>query len=468
MIKKILWVFIVLWSCIVWITQWVWQWWNYTLPFEFTWNYSDVKIDENLNISNFSWWKIWLFKIQDYNNYIRWNEWKIYWYYNYWNTCRYQWELDKMCIGALDQARNPTPVPWICTSNYSSETAESFYNWEFGTQFETILLSNETNAQSLNLCFLDTTDNNTTYCLSAYQRTDKQLPCYWTFEDLQSNISVWDSPFAWGGGWSGWTLIPTSTDIDVAINYYETIHWFNDNMCYVWTNNLTADFWTAGISFEEWTWSTIFELYYSQFSWFGNNIITNVWKFINVWTLNYWQRFYERDNIKRLAMDNGPDNWVSYIYTWFTFPFANKPVAIFFMASNLLDWYFSTSSMWNDVAFYCYLKLNYSQIKEWNISYTWDVLPLVPPSIQNNIDDHFKYQLNYWNSGYYYSPDWIWSWTWDYELSDNLELDWVFTNFLNNFNARLWNIDFWYSFWIIPDWILYPLIFLILFRIMKH
>lgn len=232
--KKILGTLLVLWTCIAWITQGAWQWWNYTLPLEFTTNNSDIIIDENLNISNFSWWKIWLFKIQDYNNYIRWNEWKIYWYYNYWNTCRYQWEMDKMCIGTLDQARNPTPVPWICTSNYSSETAEAFYNWEFGTEFETILVMNETNAQALNLCFLDTTDNNTTYCLSAYQRTDKQLPCYTTFEDLQSNIIAWDSPFQWWWESEITPIIYTGTITNQhAIYAYEQLG-LTANQCYWW------------------------------------------------------------------------------------------------------------------------------------------------------------------------------------------------------------------------------------------
>ena len=378
-----------------------------------------------------------------------WVNWRPYWVATFRaDLIYYQGYIEDVCVSTIANYTTECRVNWDGMANVNDVwenvpknlTFDTFSyltpSWGFYYAFDFCFINSVTNYV---LCFP------VTVSYAGWNINNKYFTETWnlvttisTSNSLRYNFFDSVSPFVWGGwnGWNGWTLIPTSTDVDVAINYYETTKWFNENMCYVWTNNLTADFWTAGISFEDWTWSTIFELYNSQFSWFGNNIITNVWKFINVRTLNYWQWFYEWDNIKRLATDNWPDNWVSYIYTWFTFPFANKPVAIFFMASNLLDWYFTQQFMWNDVAFYCYIKLNYSQIKEWNISYTWDVLPLVPPAIQNNVEDHFKYQLNYWNTGYYYSPDWVWSWTWDYELSDNLELDWVFTNFLDNFNSK--------------------------------
>ena len=64
-----------------------------------------------------------------------------------------------------------------------------------------------------------------------------------------------------------------------------------------------------------------------------------------------------------MAQYNWPDQNVTYIYSWFTFPFENKPVAIYFMADLLSEEYITESSQWENIVFYCDMKLNYIIIR---------------------------------------------------------------------------------------------------------
>lgn len=314
------------------------------------------------------------------------------------------------------------------------------------------------------------------FCIQFQYNQNSIATDYWitfpvTIEKI--NTVATNSPFVWGGGWDSWgswTLIPTNSDVDKVINYYETRFNWNEDMCYVWTNDLTSVYWSSWVDFNSWTWDTIFWLYYSLYNSYWNSIINNVWKFVNVRTLNYWQWFYEWDNIKWLATDNWPDNNVSYIYTWFTFPFANKPVAIYFMASNLYDWYTRESSQWVDMAFYCYSKLNYDNINDWTINYE-EVKEQVSENILGRIDTYVNYHINPNTNNSQYQIPTSWSF-WDsfgtwYEDTD-IELDTTFSDFYMRITNIFQNYSPLYSTWIIPDYILYALIFLILFRIMKH
>ena len=288
---------------------------------------------------------------------------------------------------------------------------------------------------------------------------------YWLTE---SPITVWG-----GGGSSDWTYIPLDSDVDMVINYYEQ-RGYRESMCYVWTDNLTATFWDTGISFNEWNWESIFWLYNSIYSWFWNNIIQNVWKFINVRDINYWQWFYcEWENCPRwLAELTWNDVNINLIYTWLTFPFANKPVAIYFMASNLSETY-NIDTHWLDVAFYCYSKLNRDSIADWSIDYS-DIREKAWSWVLNKVDTYNQYLIDY------YTPKWtfqvptswefwdsFWSWG-DYSSDNSQSISSSFSDFFTKFTNVFQGYSPAYSVWIIPDWIIFPLIFLILFRIMKH
>ena len=293
------------------------------------------------------------------------------------------------------------------------------------------------------------------------------------YNDERFSQFAWDS--YWSNSWGGWgsTLIPLDSDVDMVINYYEQ-RGYRESMCYVWTDNLTATFWASGISFDEWSGDSIFWLYSSIYSWFWSNIIQNVWKFINVRDINYWQWFYcDWENCPRwLAELTWNDVNITLNYTWLTFPFANKPVAIYFMASNLYETY-NIDTHWADVAFYCYSKLNRDSIVEWTINYS-NIKEQAWTGVTDKVETYNQYLIDY------YTPKWtfqvptswefwdsFWS-SWDYSSDNSQSISSSFSDYFTKFTNVFQGYSPAYSVWIIPDWIIYPLIFLILFRIMKH
>ena len=314
------------------------------------------------------------------------------------------------------------------------------------------------------------------------------INAYYTSPWVNNNFNPWTWIII-----SDWTTKYLNADIDDYISYYEERFGWNENMCYVWTTDYETLYWSWRIcndlecpdtvNFEYWTGWTIFDLYYSLYSGFWNNIIKNVWTFINVWLINYTEQFklncsWTGDNIvcqsswpDYLAKYNWPDTNISLYYEWLTPPFLNNPVAIYFMASNLYNRFSTESTQWEEMAYYCDMKLNYDSYKDWTFNFE-ELKDKVSPWINQRVKDYKNNQ--FWNGGGYSIPDFSWT---NIRWNLNLTGDWIpedlsptqlFKQFYDRMNALLWNFNPNNSVWIIPLWILYPMLFLILFRIIKH
>lgn len=286
----------------------------------------------------------------------------------------------------------------------------------------------------------------------------------------------WSSPFFTNnnGGWSNSLIYKMWSDLDNTIAYFENEFGWNKNLCYVGTNDLTSPYGTAWISFEYWSGGTIYSLYYSLYNSYWSNRVQNVWRFINTWLINYSQWFATApSNRLYLASYDWPWSNVSLYYTWLTFPYSWKPVAIYFMSDLLYNQYSRESTQWEQMAYYCYLKLNYVKTSTWSYlegGLTFeDVQDSITPWIVWRIND----SVNSYLSGrvWFLVPDYSWSvwgdvtsWSvfdWDVDPSNTFE---------SFYNDILWIVNRWnYTWsWILPPWIIYPLLFLILFRILKH
>lgn len=277
----------------------------------------------------------------------------------------------------------------------------------------------------------------------------------------------WYIPWDWDTFWS-WNTESIPSDYDSYVSYYEELFWRNENMCYVWVSEsqLDALYWSSGISFNEWSWSTIFWLYYHLYNTFWNWKIANVWSFINTWVNNYTN--VNADNWYYIQY-NGPDTNTTVVYTW-SFPFLNQPVAIYFMADYISS-YFDTPNAWKDIAFYCDLKLNKQSYNNWSLDIN-DVVDQMPKVVIDWIKDY----TNSKNKGknWYSTPDlWSGSIWWNlvqswYNIPKDLNPTDLFSDFYWKINWLITNFNPAVRDWLIPLWIIYPMLFLILFRIMRH
>lgn len=508
MIKKVLWLAVTLFT-LIWVSFWfswtniyVWDtettYLNYTQTptssanFWFSWDNVQRNIFfmknwewmnwRNTKIAFYYWTDLWLaFYSNDYSQ----QYWGIIsWYYisTYWGYINFTRELNKnSSTRQMNSTWSDVLDLWLGQGDIDviryATTEWSANFWNYGI----LAICFASLSKDIEVCTLATRDTGANWFTQIEWTT---IPVTYADETLfyPSQIPVdylKNSPWtSWssGGGWSdytwsgaGWSSITVESDVWKSIKYFEDMYNWDQGMCYVWTNNLTAPYWTSWISFDFWTGDTIFSLFYSLYSWFGDNRIQNVWRFINTWLINYKQWFEKPNwNIQFLASYAWPWNNVEYIYTWFTFPFKNQPVAIYFMASLLNDQYSRYLTQWEEMAYYCYMKLNQTSIENNDISFQ-DVQNLVNPAINNNINTYINEVIWKWKVGFQV-PNMSWS-IWGDVVSWNnyqwtLDPSTIFDQLYDNVFSLVWN---WSSrTWILPDWIVFPLLFLILFRIMKH
>lgn len=288
---------------------------------------------------------------------------------------------------------------------------------------------------------------------------------------------VWNSPFT--NSSDNWPISYTWTfedEIDSTIAYYEYRYNWNEKMCYVWTDDLEHSlryFIWHWVPYYFWSGATLYQLYYSIYNTFGNNKIHNVWSFINSWLINYWMVYdtiWEYD-VRYVAHYNWPDTDISILYTWYTNElFLGNLGAIYNMASILYNNFWVESTMGEEMIYYCDLKLNYHNYKDWSLSFTW-LQDLVNPWIIDRIGDYVDRDMPW--STWFIMPN-IWSGSiWDWIISSwyNIPDDVNPTNFFKDYFEKINNIvrnfnPVWT--WIIPDWILFPMLFLIFYRIIRH
>lgn len=317
--------------------------------------------------------------------------------------------------------------------------------------------------------------------LGGWQLTNSQNLSNLSFWNVSNNW-IWNAPWQvwyWNENYNPWEIenitwdveqVPTN--IDNYIEYYESRYGWDEWLCYVWTNDLTWAYWKPWVEFEYWSGATMFSLYSLMYWWFWNDKVSNVWQFLNCWFINYWQWFYEiPDERSYLCRYNWPDvNSVLY-YDNLEFPFRNNRVAIYFLIDNLFN-RMPEQSMGEHFVFYCAMKLNYDNYKNWSLDFN---------DLENEIDSNIKsriqeYNNNYLSPQYWFSvPNMSWNdniwwnliqtWSW---IPDDLNPSWLFKQFYDRINSLLQNFSPRVAFWFIPLWILYPMLFLVLFRILRH
>ena len=482
MIKKVLWLAVTLFT-FVWVSFWVshnvwvyWQLWDYEDTVLKYWSlltqaggYTRDVFAFSSNIyffrtsSPFNWYPYVVYP-QKYGDYM------YEWFFQWFNLCdNFTWLIDnypqncnyyEFAEGNIDLLN--AYLAWV---SENSVWYANYYGWDRITS--NYLMWCVSTDYTRSICLHTYGGGSLTWSLHISNQTRMQVPSWYIGKSPYLLNSGGDGILTWNG--AGWSSVTVESDVSKSIKYFEDLYNWDQGMCYVWTNNLTAPYWTAWISFDFWTGDTIFSLFYSLYSWFGDNRIQNVWRFINTWLINYKQWFEKPNwNIQFLASYAGPWNNVEYIYTWFTFPFKDNPVAIYFMANLLNDQYSRYQTQWEEMAYYCYMKLNKQAIEDGDLSFE-DIQNSVTPAINNNINTYNNEVLPKWRVGYQV-PNLSWS-IWGDVVSWNnyqwtLDPTTIFDQLYNNVFSLVWN---WSSrTWILPDWIVFPLLFLILFRIMKH
>lgn len=410
---------------------------------------------------------------------IGWKNGKLYWFFHTiwlnWVELNTQWYFDYVWLcsdpddncflnlsftGAVMWYLKSNSIIWFYGYNHAN-SSKPFPDTAYNKVMDMCFITN--NSTQPYLCFFKEYLNNITNVSSwlSYVVGD-----WW-------DITSWDwffesSPLVTSPNYTP-NVQTTYTDLDRYIDYYETRYWRNINMCYVGTNDLTSPYGTTGISFEVGTWKLIYELYYSLYSGFWSNKIKNVWKFVNSWLINYSQWFYDWKHY--LVTDNWPDTNITVRYENLTPPFTNQPVAIYFMASNLFDTYVRESTQWEEIVYYCDLKVNYNFYKA-NEDEFEDTVDQTDKNITDRVKDYFNSQIVNWSWKVgFVVPNLSWS-VWGETSSWNvLPEDLNPTSLFKDFFARITTLysNFDYSTNpILPAWIVYPLIFLVLFRIFRH
>lgn len=500
MIKKyILWLFVLLFSFIsfssAWYVRQIWNYWyspyddsvninvniKWTLMSEQLWITKNVLYYDNVNKVFFYWGSDWIPYI-----YNRWTQGRFLSYY--------------ICDEIITSNENR---PWNCVLQNISEDSI--------IQFENILGSitmndyryfdnYRNNSYSQPMFYSDTCFSSSQYWKSLCFFSCAWYYCWWSssapkynniidlwFFDNSISFSTLSRAYLYSSPWVNspsvspsspvtWDTQIIDTDLDRYIDYYESRYNWDERMCYVWTYNFNA-VWNDPLDLYIWTWWTIFSLYHHVYWSFWINIIRNVWKWINVWIWNY-QDFYF---IKRHEFwnDNWPDHDVSLIQNFTWDYFINQPVALQWMINYLLNYYnvdpsdTYDSDDWFDVAYYCNLKLNYNRYKNDEESFK-DIEKQLPEWDKNVVTDWYNRNIN--NGGL-----WTWrvgfsvpdlNWSWGETMSWNVLPEWLDPiNLFKDFFTRVTDSinSFQYSNNpIIPIWITYPLLMLVLFRIFKH
>lgn len=429
--------------------------------------------------------------------YFRWKDKKLY---AYWNDDWVPWTTN-----SLEYLRFDTfyrfAYTWFVNCTYSNlhnscgsewVSAISFYDdtslkWEM-TRFA-YYFDNSSNNYTAFCWVYD--DLDFSICVKPSGASTTSLtPVAWLSQDpveFDSNL-IWTSPWtSWNTSnnnhWNisvdyDWTLTwinYESFDYNDLISYYENnpLFKYDKNICYVWTNNLTALYWTNWISFQEWQGKTIFELYASLY-WQNNTTVNEIWKFMNAWWINdiTWFKGWNRNPIDDSVIYNAYYSLGSWFYLDYsdnlTNPFVNNLVAIYFMAENITDYSAYTSSEWDSVALYCYYKL-WTENNPWIEEWEWF------ESERQNAWYYIVQQRR--NKGYFSGASVIvsqaWSWTiLDYLSGDeeNLEFDTFFSKSFNRFKGIFsnFNVQNLPGVWVLPTYIILFLMAIILFRFLSH
>lgn len=383
-------------------------------------------------------------------------------------------------------------------TNWTVEVLQNFFdnvtNWDY-YYFDMSEYNNYWNPyQKMDLCFSSSWLNRTICFRGGCTPRETNTACI----ELQDSLWIaWFSNFydineyylqdwpwvnnnfnwSWENQFSTGASVTIESDIADSVNYYESRFWFDEEMCYVWTDRLNVSFWNP-IDFEFWSWKTIYELYYYLYWSFWQNNVNELWKFLNTWIINYTQR-YETVSSDRMYLASYDWPWSNVImyYTWLDDvnwnPFIWKPAVIYTYMNVLWDYYLQfngESTPWEEIAFYCNMKLNYDNYVNWNLNFQ-DLKDKLTPWIEWRINDYMNWTIRWQN--WYSVPDWSWNiWDWVinswFNIPNDLNPTNLFKDFYVKINDLVRNFNPVNANWLLPRRILYPMLFLILFRILRH
>lgn len=437
--------------------------------------------------------------------YIWWNNWLPYIYSNLWSNYNtpnnyrndfYQWvpKYYYICPSALnwtEEDYNFQNCSLVEITDWSREVLKNFFDNVVTHDYYYFDYQESYNYwnpyQWFSLCFSSSWLNRTV-CFrggcsprsvnsACIELTDSLwIPGKTNFYDI-NQYYLWDSPavdnnFNWWWNTENitWASVTIESDIADYINYYESRFNWNVNMCYIWTDRVNKKFWD-NVEFTYWTWFTLYQFYYYLYWSFWDNKIKNVWTFINTWLINYsqWFDIISEENRLYLASYNWPWTNISLYYTGLSNPFEWKSIWYYFMSDLLYNQFSVESTMWEEMIYYCDMKLNYDSYVNWNLDF-WDLKNSVTPWINKRVDDYVN-DIIKWNNWYSVPSSWS---VWDNlilsgnSIPQDLNPTNLFKDFYDRINWLLVWFNPWRADWIIPRWILFPMLFLILFRILKH
>lgn len=498
MIKKILWL-LVFWFVIFWFTNAfqvpVWLWYiesSYDSQFELAvlkkWKF----------LTNFLWTTKPMFAL-DKDSFVFWSSYDpnrmLYLYdkqsyecLNSNHTVVTQWYINefKSCDEFTWSVNSPTNCS--STQNFSREVVWNFLrtittdDWVYYSHYIWGEWYCRWFYYNFDICF-SSTELHKALCFTVSHTAEGSAwwsnPFYWLWESLglsdaefsTINLSLLGDPplYQWEATQvESWNIV---SDPDVTTNW-DVVEFFQNgrdwdyDLCYLWTDYLWSDF--SG-DYVNWQWLTIFEWYSQLYTWTAvadpyatvwSTSTMNVGAWLNTIMNNYYTQMFTRQDYDEFSC--GGDclhysfwwpNGLTSINTWYYYSWTNwRPSVEFGWAALAVNKYKQVLNEWDYIAAYCKAFLSYSL----NTEYEW----VIPNSLINNINNYKDSRDNN-NSTDWQVPSWSWfMFTWSSDFWESAR------NFYAKITEKL-NTDWFKSFWIIPDYILWFLALILLFKFLK-
>lgn len=502
MIKKILlWLWISVVSFIgfsnsAWVVRDNWNYWYSTID-----NSIDLNVTSKwflmsqrfwntkrmLALSSNDWWRLYFFWSLNNRPYI---------FVNYSNVF-YQWftQVYYICPYNFSSLNNSLDG---CTANSIDENF-SLNVWDFFNSINSNDIWWYNFEYTSNSCYSNYVLVNN-YCFSSSKYNQSICFKWWWFNDSSCWVyNWWYENSLWFASWINFTTISDSylldppwrstswwwnnndnndiwewwielNSFDSALNYYEKHYWWDVSICYAWVNSLNYLYWQNWVSFELWQWLSIFDIY-TQLYWTWDskeNFLLYTSRWLNSWLVNYNQWFDTWWDPAWLIYYNSWTHLTDIYYDNLTFPFANQPVAFYFLTDNIA-WKTEQVTQWEEVVSYCNIKIN-----------NWTFDEIIWSANKYNITTYTEQS----NKNIWLNPDWskividfsnFWVYTWDSYTSSWVQLafSWntsvknTLKNFFDEFDKALSVIDINTSNRILPTWIVSAFIFVVLFKFLR-
>lgn len=315
--------------------------------------------------------------------------------------------------------------------------------------------------------------NNSAYC--GWQCTETNLS--WTlnlspyFDSINNGVlgmPPWNYQAA--NDTMSWNVVtePDLTTYWDVISDYEKYYKFDYNLCYLWTNDLSVNY---SWDYVHWTWLSIFDAYTQLYQWtnvsdpygmVANSNSQNIWAWLNTLLNKYFTYNYKRQDVEVWCTNCllygywGIDWYYSVWKDYYDDPRDWLPSALQAYATYANNRYLYIDDNWQSIAEYCRAK---TTLVSPNTEYDW----YLSPSTIANINNH-KNNLNNstdWQNWDYQVPSWTW-----FMFTGSTDFWESAKNFYAQLTSKL-NIDWFQVTWSLPEYILWFMVLIILFRFLK-